>query len=136
ALELHGEPHSLRHVLHDTEPRHNHLLVLAVLPGARGATDGGGRCAVPDPRQRHGSGGPRQPHAFDLEVRTPNPGEIWAETRPSDKCGPLWWRSMAQYIADLTGVCGCAWGVVGSSTDEVVQKTKKHAAEAHQMREV
>jgi predicted small metal-binding protein len=43
---------------------------------------------------------------------------------------------MAQYIADLTGVCGCAWGVIGSSTDEVVQKTKKHAAEAHHMNEV
>jgi len=43
---------------------------------------------------------------------------------------------MAQYIADLTTVCGCSWGVVGSSPDEVVQKTKKHAAEAHHMNEV
>jgi predicted small metal-binding protein len=45
-------------------------------------------------------------------------------------------RSMAQYAADLTGVCGCAWVVVGSTSDEVVQKTKKHAAEAHHMHEV
>ena len=43
---------------------------------------------------------------------------------------------MTQYIADLTTVCGCAWGVVGSTTDEVVQKTKKHASEAHHMQEV
>ena len=43
---------------------------------------------------------------------------------------------MAQYSADLSSVCGCQWAVVGSSTDEVVQKTVKHAAEAHHMKEV
>ncbi|MDA4123309.1 MAG: DUF1059 domain-containing protein [Thaumarchaeota archaeon] len=43
---------------------------------------------------------------------------------------------MAQYIADLTGVCGCSWGVIGSSTEEVVQKTKKHAMDVHHMQEV
>lgn len=43
---------------------------------------------------------------------------------------------MAQYAADLSGVCGCQWAVVGSSSDEVVQKTVKHAGEAHHMKEV
>jgi predicted small metal-binding protein len=43
---------------------------------------------------------------------------------------------MTTYIADLKGVCGCAWGVVGSSAEEVVSKTKKHAAETHQMKGV
>lgn len=43
---------------------------------------------------------------------------------------------MTQYIADLSTVCGCQWGVSGASQDEVVQKTVKHANEAHQMKEV
>ena len=43
---------------------------------------------------------------------------------------------MTQYIADLATVCGCQWGVTGSSAEEVVSKTKKHAAEAHRMNEV
>jgi len=43
---------------------------------------------------------------------------------------------MTTYIADLSTVCGCQWGVTGSSTDEIVQKTVKHAGEAHQMKEV
>jgi predicted small metal-binding protein len=43
---------------------------------------------------------------------------------------------MTQYIADLTTVCGCQWGVSGSSAEEIVTKTKKHAAEDHHMNEV
>jgi predicted small metal-binding protein len=40
---------------------------------------------------------------------------------------------MTQYIADLAGVCGCQWGVTGSSAEEIVSKTTKHAADAHHM---
>jgi predicted small metal-binding protein len=43
---------------------------------------------------------------------------------------------MTQYIADLAGVCGCQWGVTGSSPEEIVQKTVKHAGDAHHMKEV
>jgi len=43
---------------------------------------------------------------------------------------------MTQYIADLVGVCGCQWGVTGSSAEEIVQKTVKHAGDAHHMKEV
>ena len=43
---------------------------------------------------------------------------------------------MTEYIADLVGVCGCQWGVSGSSPEEVVQKTVKHADETHHMKEV
>jgi predicted small metal-binding protein len=43
---------------------------------------------------------------------------------------------MTQYIADLSGVCGCQWGVTGASKEEIVQKTVKHAGDAHQMKEV
>jgi len=43
---------------------------------------------------------------------------------------------MTTYIADLTTICGCQRGVTGSSTDEIVQKTVKHAGEARQMKEV
>jgi len=43
---------------------------------------------------------------------------------------------MSGYAADLWQVCGCAWAATGSTADEVVTKVKKHAAEAHGMKEV
>lgn len=43
---------------------------------------------------------------------------------------------MTGYSADLKQVCGCNWAATGSTSDEVVSKTKKHAMEAHGMKEV
>lgn len=43
---------------------------------------------------------------------------------------------MTGYSADLKQVCGCGWAATGSTTDEVVNKTKAHAKETHGMNEV
>lgn len=43
---------------------------------------------------------------------------------------------MNGYSADLKQVCGCDWAATGSTSDEVVSKTKKHAKDAHGMNEV
>lgn len=43
---------------------------------------------------------------------------------------------MASYAADLQSVCGCAWAVTGSSTDELVSKVKKHAKDVHGINEL
>ncbi|MGA2664665.1 MAG: DUF1059 domain-containing protein [Nitrososphaerales archaeon] len=43
---------------------------------------------------------------------------------------------MTSYSADLATVCGCQWAATGSTTDEIVAKTVKHAGEAHQMKAV
>jgi len=43
---------------------------------------------------------------------------------------------MTGYSADLKQVCGCSWAATGSTQDEVVSKTKKHAMETHSMKEI
>jgi predicted small metal-binding protein len=43
---------------------------------------------------------------------------------------------MAGYKANLKDVCGCGMEVSGKTTQEVVDKVKKHAADAHHMKEV
>ena len=43
---------------------------------------------------------------------------------------------MNGYAADLKQVCGCNWAATGSTSDEVVSKTKMHAKEVHGMNEV
>lgn len=43
---------------------------------------------------------------------------------------------MTGYSADLKQVCGCNWAATGSTSDEVVSKTKKHAMDVHGMKEV
>ena len=43
---------------------------------------------------------------------------------------------MTGYSADLKQVCGCNWAATGSTADEVVSKTAKHAMETHGMKEV
>ncbi len=43
---------------------------------------------------------------------------------------------MSGFSADLKQVCGCSWAATGSTTDDVVSKTKKHAWDTHKMKEV
>ncbi len=43
---------------------------------------------------------------------------------------------MSGFSADLKQVCGCSWAATGNSADEVVTKVKKHAWDAHQIKEV
>ena len=43
---------------------------------------------------------------------------------------------MSGYKANLEEVCGCGMWVSGQTTNEVVDKTKAHAKQAHGMNEV
>jgi len=41
-----------------------------------------------------------------------------------------------RWSADLKQVCGCGWAVGGSDAREIMAKVKRHAAEAHRMKEL
>lgn len=43
---------------------------------------------------------------------------------------------MDSWSADLKQVCGCNWAATGNSAGEITAKVKKHASEAHGMREI